>query len=110
MLQDESEYLQFGWETERSFYTYNLPTPQPSAWGTFPTKEEPNARYKFASVEIGFNLDQTVWTRQTYSILDYMGDLGGLFEALRYLCTFFIAPISVFSLNSTLMAHFFRFK
>ena len=51
-----------------------------------------------------------MWTRQTYSILDWLGDLGGLFDALAHVCRVLISPISVFALKSSLLTSFFRFK
>jgi len=32
--------------------------------------------------------------RQTYSALEYLGDLGGLFDALGYLGSALVAPIA----------------
>ena len=52
--------------------------------------------------------DKLVVTRETYSLLDWMGDLGGLFDALYIFCSFMIMPISVFNLQVTLMTRLFR--
>ena len=82
--------------------------PQPSAWNKFPTKEEPSRRYKFTSLEVNLSLDKLVVNRETYSLLDWLGDLGGLFDALRLICALAISPISGFTLKATLMATLFR--
>ena len=50
------------------------------------------------------------WTRSTYSLLDWLGDLGGLFEALSYICAVFIQPLTVFTLKTTLLTSLFRFQ
>ena len=35
-----------------------------------------------------------LWQRQTYSGLDFLGDLGGLFDALKLLCEAFVGPFA----------------
>ena len=46
-------------------------------------------------------LDQQkyVHTRQIYSILDLLGDLGGVLEVLLFVAGLFILPLSEFSFN-----------
>ena len=51
-----------------------------------------------------------VWTRQTYSLLDWLGDLGGLLDILFYIGAALVEPVAHFTLNTTLMTSFFRFK
>lgn len=51
-----------------------------------------------------------LWERQTYSILDWLGDLGGLYDALFLIVKVILSPISVFSLHSTLLSGFFSFR
>ena len=87
-----------------------MPAPLPSAWIYFPTDENPSTRYKFASIEINFSLDVKQWNRQTYSLLDWLGDLGGLFDALLYICRMLISPLSVYTLKQTILTNMFRFK
>ena len=67
--------------------------PEPSAWNKFPTKEDPLTRYKFTSVEVNFSLDMVAIQRQTYSILDWLGDMGGLLDALYFICAICLHPI-----------------
>ena len=83
MLEDESSLFQIGEQEERVFHTIQLEAPQPTSWVNFPTDEKPNNKYKYASFDIYFSQDQQIWNRQTYSLLDLMGDLGGLFDALK---------------------------
>ena len=45
---------------------------EPSAWNDYPT------RYKFIGVEILLNFDLNAYGRNTYSLLQWFGDLGGL--------------------------------
>ena len=53
------------------------------------------------------SLDKKRWSRQTYSLLDWLGDLGGLYDALRVICGAIIAPVSNFVLEMTLLTTFF---
>ena len=72
--------------------------PEKSSWSTFPTAEQPSNKFKFVSCEFNMSLDHNQWSRQTYSILDWLGDCGGLFDALILLSTPFIAPFSLYAL------------
>ena len=107
-LFDESSLIQYGQEEEKDFYNYELPPPKPSYWVDYPTKEEPNGKFKYGSIEINMSQDLTTWTRQTYSSLDYLGDLGGLLDALKFIFTIIIAPFLRFNLQRTLFSKLFR--
>ena len=48
--------------------------------------------------------------RETYSLLDWMGDCGGLFDALVLIIGFFVGPVAMFSMQATLLSSFFKFK
>ena len=109
-LEDEVSFLQYGQQEESSFYNYNLKSFEPSSWIIFPTAEKPNTLYKYVSVEINLSQDVVNWNRQTYSLLDWLGDLGGLFDALYHGFRIMLSPFSTFALNSTLLTHLFRFK
>ena len=109
-LEDESSFLQYGQEEEYDFYTYELPPPKPSSWNVYPTREKPDGMFKFGSIEINMSQDQITWNRQTYSILDYIGDLGGLLDGLRYACTFIIAPFQSFQLHQLLLTIIFKYR
>jgi hypothetical protein len=42
-------------------------------------------------------MNEIIWNRKVYTILDFMGDVGGLFDALNYLgfgFTWFVAARS----------------
>ena len=47
------------------------------------------------------------WSRQTYSFLDFLGDLGGLKDGLIALGAVFIGPIAAFNLKATLLSELF---
>ena len=56
------------------------------------------------------NLDTVIWNRSTYSTLDWLGDVGGLFDAIMILMYPLMAPFTAFALESTLFTTFFRYK
>ena len=50
----------------------------------------------------------TITNRENYGLLDWLGDLGGLFDALYLICRFFVAPVAAFNMQAVLMTNFFR--
>ena len=106
-LHDESDYLQFGQEENYEFYAYELPPPKPSSWNVYPTRENPQGIFKYGSIEVNMSQDLITWNRQTYGLLDFIGDLGGLLDGLKFVCTIIIAPFSTFSLSSLLLTTIF---
>ncbi len=106
---DESQTVQLGISEDLMFYQFSHNSPVASSWNKYPTKENPSSRYKFTSVEIILHPDKLVSNRQTYSLLDWLGDMGGLFDALRYTCYWIVSPIASFALQSTIMSKLFLF-
>ena len=80
----------------------------PSSWNQYPTEENPSNRYKFTSIEINASMDQKIISRSTYSGLDFLGDLGGLFDAFYVLGSMILAPVSGFALNARLLSNLFQ--
>ena len=109
-LEDEIDYLQYGQSSESEFYGYWLSESLPSAWNVFPTAKNPSTRYKYLSIEYNMSLDVLNWNRQTYSLLDWLGDLGGLLDILLHIGHMIVFPISTFTLKQLLMSSFFRYK
>ena len=54
-----------------------------------------------------FNQDLRVIERATYAGLDWLGDVGGLFYALRIIGQIFAAPFAAFALKAELLASVF---
>ena len=50
----------------------------------------------------------TTIERQTYSTLDWAGDIGGLFEALKILAALFVGPVAKLALQTKLLANAFK--
>ena len=62
----------------------------------FPSPEDPDGKYKYTSFAIEMSPDLLMHSRQTYMVLDFMGDLGGLAEALNFLVYIAILPFTTF--------------
>ena len=43
-------------------------------------------------------LEQTLIERQTYSLLEFIGDIGGLFDGLQLLARLIVTPVAAFTL------------
>mmetsp|Transcript_12545 Transcript_12545/g.16084 ORF Transcript_12545/g.16084 Transcript_12545/m.16084 type:complete len:135 (+) Transcript_12545:869-1273(+) len=110
LLEDEIALLQYGQSTEVEFFSYSLSENLPSAWINWPTPEEPTNKYKYVSIEFNMKLDKLNWQRATYSLLDWLGDLGGLLDILLHIGQVLIEPVAMFTLQASLMTNFFRFK
>lgn len=50
---------------------------------------------------------QTI-NRETYDLLSWLGDLGGLIDALYYVIFFFLKPFTTFRLSNLLLSSLFR--
>lgn len=75
---------------------------QPSAWINYPL------RYKFIGVEVLLNFDKTIIDRNTYDILRFFGDLGGLFEALRFMGEVLVRGFAGFNAGSFLVSRLYK--
>ena len=65
-------------------------------------------QYKITSVFLELSMDQTVIERQTYSLLEWLGDCGGLYDALKIISGAMLAPLSSLALNTKLLTQIFR--
>ena len=66
--------------------------------------------YQYTGLNLYFSPNRLSINRQTYSILDWLGDMGGLMDALVILGQILIMPISSFTLKSNLLQTLFRHK
>ena len=101
--------IQFGVAEEDEFTTIEFGPPAPSSMISWPTPEEPNNYYKISSAWVTLRMDQNVTERQTYSFLEWLGDIGGLYDALRIIGALLLAPFSAFQLKAQLLSSVFRF-
>ena len=70
----------------------------------------PRGEYKFASVEIHQENSIYKINRQTYNLLEYLGDIGGLLDAMLFIAQLVLWPVYNFNVSSHLMKRMFRKK
>ena len=104
LLEDEISLLQYGQTEEIDFESIRLEAPEPSYFKEFPTKENPTKFYKFNGLWL--ELGQSVYKveRQTYSLLDWLGDVGGLFDGLLIIFSSIMGSLASLSLKSKILA------
>ena len=83
--------------------------PEPSSWNNN-LIENPQGYYKFGSISFWLSNDVIKSSRQTYSILDWLGDIGGLNDALYIILELALTPFKQFALGSFVLTRLFRFK
>ena len=68
----------------------------------------PNGKRKFTSVQIQLDMIKKMTVRQSYGLLDYFGDIGGLIDFFYYLATFIFTPVLKFIFSNHLLTKMFR--
>ena len=81
---------------------------QASSYDTWPTREKPESMYKITSLWIELSQSKTIIERSTYDVLEWLGDIGGLFDAFRWIGFFIISPIASMKLKEQVMLHTFH--
>ena len=101
--------FQLGFEDEDQIFDIIIDNPVASAWNGDLVKNE-TGLFKFSSFEV--NLDQRVRVinRQTYDVLSWLGDLGGLIDALYYIIYFLLSPYTSYRLKSKILRGLFRMQ
>ena len=64
----------------------------------------------FTSVVIDIDPMKQKTVRQTYGLLDYFGDIGGLIDFLYYFVAFVLHPLWQFFYSSHMLTSLFRAK
>lgn len=72
--------------------------------------EKPDGEYKMGSFEIIAKNTKLINSRQTYGILDWLGDVGGLNDALFIIVQIALTPFTKFYYASFIMRQIFRWK
>lgn len=101
--------MQLGISEETEFTTIESEAPQPSSMSIWPSEQNPDEYYKITSSFVTLSMDQNIIERQTYSFLEWLGDIGGLYDALRIIGALLIAPLTSFKVKSELLTNIFRF-
>ena len=78
-----------------------------SKFNKWPSKADPKI-YKFNSFWFELRQYSRGIDRETYSLLDWMGDIGGLMDALFIITVNMIKPIAAIVLNSELLSQAFK--
>ena len=76
LVEDQTDYVNYGAEVERQFYSF-----EPAELGLSYSDDFP-AHYKIAGFTIFRDFDLYITSRSTYGLFHYFGDLGGLNEVL----------------------------
>ena len=78
-----------GGSVDTFYYTHLDPVNKPTSWNTYPSESNPDALYKFASLNIALNRDLIVNHRSSYDLLDWIGDVGGFYSAIHIIASIF---------------------
>ena len=100
-VEDEIDYFQVGQTDTDLFFEMTIQLPESSSWNIYPE------RYKFIGLEVYFHYDKLLISRSTYSILECLGDIGGLAECVYYIGYFLLLPFTKFTLDSKLLSNIF---
>ena len=73
-----------------------------SAWDTYPTEEDPERKFQFSRVMFSRSMDLITHSRQTYGLLEWIGDVGGLLDGLYIAGSFLVSPFAAIALNQKL--------
>ena len=72
--------------------------------------EKPDGEYKFGSFEIVAKPTAIVTSRQTYAVLEWLGDVGGLNDSLYIIAQMLLAPFTSFYNSSFMAKNIFRYR
>ena len=76
--------------------------PEPSSHIRWPTKENPFVTHKFTSIWLEQGLKQFITERSTYSMLEWVGDVGGLYDGLIVSAQTLLSPLALYALKEML--------
>ena len=107
-MQDESTLLQLGYDEQTDLFSLNRVLPSISSWNVHPSTSA-LGRYKFISVEVNMFQQILVINRETYDLLSWLGDVGGLTDAFLLICSFILAPFKKFNTSSFILQFLFRY-
>ena len=66
--------------------------------------------YKFVSVELNLDKQRLVIMRETYDVLSFLGDVGGLTDCLLLIGKIILKPFTSYSLQTFLLSGLFRMQ
>jgi len=96
-FEDDSHWFMQGLEKEHRFWQWTMATAKPSIYTDWGTK------WKVTAIEIYFEYDLEHFNRETYNFLVFLGDMGGLYDALLIIGALCVSKVS--SIIYTLYAY-----
>lgn len=110
-LEDESALFQYGQREFSDHFDFKLKDAIPSSWNDN-LVENPKGKYKYGSIEIGWADEKEFVQRNSYSLLDMLGDIGGLSELLKTVghIILSLSGFKSFKLSSFVLTRLFRSK
>jgi len=104
-LEDESRWLNLGWPDDTHYFSMLEPSPlKPSRISRFPEK------YKIISFNIHVTSHKLVIGRETYSILEFFGDIGGLTDFFCKVGRYFFQRISTLKMFTMIASGFYSWQ
>ena len=100
---DEVGALQLGQQDEAEFEQIKLLPAAPSVYTKWPTQENPDGVFTFGSIWIEQGQSKTTIERTTYSLLEWLGDIGGLADSLVFIGRVLIGPIAAFMMKANIL-------
>ena len=91
------------------YFTYEKKSLLTSAWTDHPSVNA-TGLYKFVSLEVNLEQQKLVIMRETYDILSWLGDVGGLTDCLLLIGKFILKPFTSYSLQTFLLSGLFRMQ
>jgi len=89
ILEDDINFFVQGIETESKFWDLDIGLPEISSLVHYQT-----GKYKITGMEILGSFDVIRINRETYSLLQFLGDLGGLYDAIFFTGIFMLSNIN----------------
>ena len=74
-MSDETEVFNFGFDVIRPVLDFEIGETHPSAWTHYTEN-----KYKLIGLQINVKDSRTKTARETYGLLELVGDIGGVFE------------------------------
>lgn len=93
------DYLQLGQSTTTEFEKINFDKDFSGAYDIWPTQDDPNF-YNIAQFYFELSSEKIMIERETYSALEWLGDVGGLVDGLRLIANIIIGPIASLAIKS----------
>ena len=95
--------MQLGQSDSEEFVKFKLGLTAGSSKNTWPTQDNPTM-YKFNSLWLELMPELTRYERSTYSFLDWLGDVGGLFEGLTRFFMILVGPLAAFAMKAEVLS------